>query len=169
VWEVCFPTGTQDKNNHSDMEFMEELLEGIERENIPAPAPIEQRWSASSSSLMSPAYGSDPKGLHSWVGIIHYLPSDDKYQREYITESFTGRYCNLMRGIGQHYSATSHWAKLEIPSSIFQIADLRVFMKQRFPVDLFNRARQRFDPKSILSNRIVDMAFGKSSSNGDGK
>ena len=147
------------------MEFMEELLAAIERENIPAPAPIEQRWSASSSSLMSPAYG-EPKGLHSWVGIIHYLPSEDEHQRRAITESFTGKYCDLMRGIGQNYSATSHWAKLEIPQSIFQIADLRLFMRQRFPAQLFNETRLRLDPKSILSNRIVDMAFGKSSKEG---
>ena len=49
------------------MKFMEELLERIESEKIPAHAPIEQRWSASSSSLMSPAHG-DPGGLHCWVG-----------------------------------------------------------------------------------------------------
>lgn len=39
------------------MEFMEKLMEGIEANMIPAHAPIEQRWSASSSSLMSPAHG----------------------------------------------------------------------------------------------------------------
>lgn len=141
-------------------------MAAIEKKNIPAPAPIEQRWSASSSSLMSPAYG-DPKGLHSWVGIIHYLPSEDEYQRRDITQSFTGKYCSLMRGIGENYSATSHWAKLEIPTSIFQIADLRLFMQQRFPAQLFNTTRLRLDPKSILSNRIVDMAFGKSNSKAD--
>ena len=142
---------------------MEELLEAIEKEHIPAPAPIEQRWSASSSSLMSPAYG-DPNGLHSWVGIINYLPSEDPYQRRDITEAFKGKYCSLMRGIGEKYCATSHWAKLEIPQSIFQLADLRLFMQQRFPAKLFNATRLRLDPKSILSNRIVDMAFGKSDS-----
>ncbi|CAB9504504.1 galactono-1,4-lactone dehydrogenase 2, mitochondrial [Seminavis robusta] len=161
VWEVCFPTGSQERNNGNDMDFMEELLAGIERDNIPAPAPIEQRWSASSSSYMSPAYSRDPQGLHSWVGIIHYLPSDEEWQRRAITESFTGKYCDLMRKIGQQYSATSHWAKLEIPKSIFQVADLRLFMQSRFPVALFNETRARMDPKSILSNRTVDMAFGK--------
>jgi len=139
---------------------MEELLAGIEREGIPAPAPIEQRWSASSSSLMSPAYGA-PQGLHSWVGIIHYLPSEDEYQRQSITKSFTGKYCDLMREIGQNYSATSHWAKLEIPKSIWQLVDLRLFMEARFPVHLFNDARAKLDPKSILSNKTIDLALGK--------
>ena len=147
------------------MEFMEKLLEGIENENIAAPSPIEQRWSASSSSLMSPAYSSDSKGLHAWVGIISYLPSDDEIQRRSITEAFTGRYCDLMRDIGQHYSATSHWAKLEIPKSIWKLVDLRLFMQSRFPVTLFNETRSSLDPKNLLSNRTIDMALGKPGSN----
>lgn len=146
------------------MNFMEELLAGIEEEHIPAPAPIEQRWSASSCSLMSPAYGA-PDGLHSWVGIINYLPSEDEFQRRRITESFTGKYCNLMRGVGQLYNATSHWAKLEIPLSIWQLVDLRVFLQSRFPIKLFNEARASLDPKGILSNRTIDLAFGKPGEN----
>ena len=67
VFEVCFPTGTYEKDNGNDMKLMEHLLEKIESESIPAPAPIEQRWSASSSSTMSPAHGAEG-GLHCWVG-----------------------------------------------------------------------------------------------------
>ena len=52
VLEMCFPTGTQQTNNGNDMKFMAELLEGIEQHGIPAHSPIEQRWTASSSSLM---------------------------------------------------------------------------------------------------------------------
>lgn len=138
---------------------MERILAGIEERGIPAPAPIEQRWSASSSSLMSPAYG-PPNGLHSWIGIIEYLPAEDEIQRRLITELFRGKYCDLMKDIGQTYNATSHWAKLEIPNSIYEMADLRLFLQQRFPVDLFNRARALLDPKLILSNRKINSAFG---------
>ncbi len=67
VFEVCFPTGTYETNAGHDMKFMENLLERIETEKIPAHAPIEQRWSASSSSFMSPAHGPQ-EGLHCWVG-----------------------------------------------------------------------------------------------------
>jgi L-galactono-1,4-lactone dehydrogenase len=67
VFEVCFPTGTYADNAGNDMKFMENLLEKIETENIPAHAPIEQRWSANSNSLMSPAHGPDG-GLHCYVG-----------------------------------------------------------------------------------------------------
>ena len=33
---------------------MEDLLADLERKGVPAPAPIEQRWTASSRSPMSP-------------------------------------------------------------------------------------------------------------------
>jgi len=67
VFEVCFPTGTYQRNAGHDMQFMEDLLKKIESDKIPAHAPIEQRWSANSNSLMSPAHGPDG-GLHCWVG-----------------------------------------------------------------------------------------------------
>jgi len=67
VFEVCFNTGSYENNNGNDMLFMENILNKIESQNLPAPAPIEQRWSASSSSLMSPAHG-EKGGLHCWVG-----------------------------------------------------------------------------------------------------
>lgn len=115
VWEVCFSTGTQEENNGNDIDFMLRLMEGIEANDIPAHSPIEQRWSASSSSLMSPAYGR-PEGLHSWVGIISYLPSDDPRQRQDITDLFTGKYCELLKEVGQRVDAASHWAKIERPN-----------------------------------------------------
>lgn len=34
---------------------------------IPAHAPIEQRWTATSAAAMSPASAADPKTIHSWV------------------------------------------------------------------------------------------------------
>lgn len=67
VFEICFPTGDYDANKGHDMQFMDNLLQHIESQKIPAHAPIEQRWSANSNSLMSPAHGPDG-GLHSWVG-----------------------------------------------------------------------------------------------------
>jgi L-galactono-1,4-lactone dehydrogenase len=72
VFEVCFPTGTYDDNAGHDMQFMESLLNKIESSMIPAHAPIEQRWSANSSSLMSPAHGPEG-GLHCWVGYVRSM------------------------------------------------------------------------------------------------
>jgi L-galactono-1,4-lactone dehydrogenase len=138
---------------------MEKLLDGIEEQKIPAHSPIEQRWSASSSSLMSPAHGPE-NGLHSWVGIINYLPSEDKDQRKAITDLFTGRYSDLVRSVGRPMRMVSHWAKLEEPTSVWKAVDLKMIYQDRFPVAEFNKARAKLDPKNILSNPLLNLVFG---------
>ena len=75
VLEVAFPTGTIESPSGADIQFMEKLLTLVEKHNLPAPAPIEQRWTGRSSSLLSPAYSDDPDEVFSWVGIIMYLPT----------------------------------------------------------------------------------------------
>jgi L-galactono-1,4-lactone dehydrogenase len=141
------------------MEFMEKLMAGIEKNKIPAHAPIEQRWSASSSSLMSPAHG-PPDGLHSWVGIINYLPSEDPEQREAITKQFTGQYSDLVRSVGRPMKTVSHWAKLEQPQSVWKAVDLKMLYQERFPVADFNKARAKLDPKNILASPLLNLVFG---------
>ena len=160
VWEVCFPTGTQEENNGNDMHLMDQLLQSIEENDIPAHSPIEQRWTASSSSLMSPAHGR-PEGLHSWVGIINYLPSDDPVQRRSITDMFLTKYCDILHHIGQGVNATSHWAKLERPNSLWRLVDLQLSLQSRFPVASFNEVRRIYDPKNILSSPLMDLVLGK--------
>jgi len=159
VFEVCFATGTQEKNNGNDMDFMDRLLAGIERQRIPAHSPIEQRWSASSSSPMSPAHG-EPSGMHTWVGIINYLPSEDEAQRKDITKVFTEKYSDLVRIIGKPFLSVSHWAKLEQPRSIWHAVDLLLLMQNRYPLEDFNKARGKLDPNNILSNKLIDTALG---------
>ena len=139
---------------------MENLLKGIEEHKIPAHSPIEQRWTASSSSLMSPAHGPEG-GLHCWVGIINYLPSEDEDQRSAITELFKGRYSSLVRSVGKPVSVVSHWAKLEKPRSAWEAVDLKLFYQERFPVADFNKVRAKFDPNNILSNPLLDLVLGK--------
>ena len=62
-------------------------MQQIEEAGVPAPSPIEQRWTASSSAPMSPAAErGHPDTVHSWVGIIMYLPTEDQAQRQAITD-----------------------------------------------------------------------------------
>ncbi|XP_020683207.2 L-galactono-1,4-lactone dehydrogenase 2, mitochondrial-like, partial [Dendrobium catenatum] len=70
VSETCFPAGTLANPSMKDLEYMEELKKLIERENVPAPAPIEQRWTARSRSLMSPAWSSQEDDIFSWVAFF---------------------------------------------------------------------------------------------------
>lgn len=141
------------------MRFMDELLEGIESRGIPAHSPIEQRWTASSSSLLSPAHGPDD-GLHSWVGIINYL-QDDETQRRAVTDLFTGTYCNLMASVGSRYDATSHWAKIRAPVSVWKLVDLQMFLSERFPLRKFNSLRKKWDPKNLMANPLINSLLGK--------
>ena len=119
--EVAFTCGTlreerqplQPDGLRRDLTFMRDLRKLIEEKQIPAHAPIEQRWTSGSSSLMSPAFG-DKDSLHSWVGIIMYLPTYDENMRDAITNSFT-KYGERMRdAFADEYSLKTHWAKIEI-------------------------------------------------------
>lgn len=67
VSETCFPVGTLRKPNMEDLQYIEDLKKLIEKEKLPAPAPIEQRWTAHSKSLMSPASSSSEDDIFSWV------------------------------------------------------------------------------------------------------
>lgn len=160
VWEVCFPTGCYDVNNGNDMKFMEDLLSNIELHGIAAPAPIEQRWSASSSSLMSPAYSPKKDDLHCWVGIIMYLPSSDEHQCNEISRVFLNDYCTLMKRVGSKVNAASHWAKLELPDSPEDLQTLKQLLRTRYPVEYFNIARYILDPTNLLSNDLIEILFG---------
>ncbi|GKV41712.1 hypothetical protein SLEP1_g49210 [Rubroshorea leprosula] len=114
VSEICFPAGTLSKPSIKDLEYIEDLKQLIEKEDVPAPAPIEQRWTARSQSLMSPASSSVEDDIFSWVGIIMYLPTMDARQRKEITEEFF-HYRHLTQSqLWDKYSAYEHWAKIEV-------------------------------------------------------
>jgi len=152
VWENVFHVDQQ-----QDIDCITELLAAIERDNLPAPSPIEQRWSSHSTASMSPV--SEP-GLHSWLGVIMYLPTEDKQQRADITRSFE-QYCDRTAGpVLAKVSAKTHWAKIEMPHTQDQAAQIRSKLAECFPVDEFNRARRECDPKRILSNDLIDALFG---------
>ncbi|CAD7971735.1 unnamed protein product [Amoebophrya sp. A25] len=56
----------------NDLHYVFELLDKIERQEIPAPAPIEQRYTRASTSKLSPCYSPNPDDLFTWVGVIMY-------------------------------------------------------------------------------------------------
>lgn len=164
VSETCFPAGTLVKPNMKDLEFIEELKQLIEKEDIPAPAPIEQRWTARSQSRMSPASSLAEDDIFSWVGIIMYLPTLDPRQRKEITEEFF-HYKHLTQAeLWDRYSAYEHWAKIEVPKDKEELAALQARLRKRFPVDAYNEARRELDPNGILSNNMLEKLFPLSDS-----
>jgi L-galactono-1,4-lactone dehydrogenase len=162
VSEVCFPVGSLQAPNGNDMAFLLELLHLIEARGVPAPAPIEQRWTASSASAMSHAYApaDGPPRLYGWVGIIMYLCLEEAGARAQIAEAFRA-YRQLVAGhLDQKYGAFVHWAKLELPLEPADLQQLQLQLRQRFPVQEFNRWRHELDPKGVLSTGFIDRLFG---------
>lgn len=159
VSETCFPAGTLAKPSMKDLQYIEDVKQLIEKEKIPAPAPIEQRWTACSKSPMSPASSSAEDDIFSWVGIIMYLPTMDARQRKEITEEFF-HYRRLTQSrLWDQYSAYEHWAKIEIPKDKEELAALQTRLRNRFPVDAYNKARKELDPNKILSNNMLEKLF----------
>mmetsp|Transcript_57500 Transcript_57500/g.140995 ORF Transcript_57500/g.140995 Transcript_57500/m.140995 type:complete len:603 (+) Transcript_57500:42-1850(+) len=155
VSEVAFPMGTIDKPSNADLEYTKELLKMIEDNNIPAPAPLEQRWSCASSAPLSPAGSPDPRALFSWLGIIMYLPTDDgtaatTKQRAAITKRFQEYKKTCATELWDKYRCAEHWAKIDVIASGHWLEEIKRRVKNRFPLGEFNVLRARFDPNGVL-------------------
>lgn len=168
VYEVAFRTGDSvETNTGADLEYMAELLEMIEREGIPAPAPIEQRWSAGSASPLSPATNVRPDGalapgpgLHSWIGIIMYLPGDDADERDAITAAFEAYAKRETEALGEKFQTRTHWAKIELPSDPSARVAARRAVESRYDVSGFRELRASYDPKGVLGNDMIEGLMG---------
>jgi len=187
VSEIAFPVGEVPKENNEslnsempDIRFMEEVLSMIEEKEIAAPAPIEQRWTCSSRSGMSPASLRDSRGqvvsicrdshststdspkdfVHTWVGIIMYLPTDDPVQRDKITAAFKQYEHSCRQRLWGKYNASQHWAKIELPPNVISRAEVLRKLHTRMPVDAFNAKRRELDPKNIMANDAMNAIFG---------
>jgi len=159
VSEVAFPTGTRAAPSGADLGYMRDLLAMVEASDLPAPSPIEQRWSARSRAPLSPAHSPGGDDLHCWVGIIMYLPEGEaevEAVRARITKRFW-EYNDLCRHkLWQPYGAHQHWAKIELPDDPADAEVVRHRLRARFPIDELNAARRELDPRNILSNELLD-------------
>ncbi|KAL6747479.1 hypothetical protein V8C86DRAFT_2908904 [Haematococcus lacustris] len=156
VEETCLPVGRLDALSSStrDMEFMAALMKEIQRNKVPAPCPIEQRWSCGSASSLSPAHGS-PDEVFSWVGVIMYLP-DEEQARAQVTQAFKA-YSRLVRDkLAPRFNALPHWAKLEVPDSGAELKGLRARLAARYPLPQFSSYREVLDPEAVLANDWLD-------------
>lgn len=157
VLEVALPAGTLDAPNGADARFMADLVREIEARRLPAPCPIEQRWTAASPNPMSPAspVPGDPSDLFTWVGVIMYVPDDGAPAPvEAVSAAFDGYAGIVEKTIGPRYTATEHWAKIE-PRRL-DVPAKRAALEARFPVAAFAAARAALDPKDVLGGPIVD-------------
>jgi len=160
VLETAFPVGKLAalKGVTRDIEYMEALLKEIRAHKVPAPAPIEQRWTAGSRSALSPARGPADE-VHAWVGVIMYLPHDPA-ARSAVTDAFRSYARLVNERLVPRYNAVWHWAKLELPPGHDQpgsegakeLARIRARLAARYPVALYNTYREVVDPNNVLAN-----------------
>ena len=200
VLEVAMPAGNLEEQSGNEMGFMRELLARIEGgeggggggggEKIPAHAPIEQRWTSGSRSALSPVAppggsgsgsgsGAASAELHSWVGIILYLPEDEASSREWrpAVDAAFREYSRIVeRDLGPKHGATEHWAKVEpgryvdgegaeggaSGSNNAPLEEKRRRLERRFGrgnVAKFAEARRRLDPYNVMGGSVVDALF----------
>lgn len=184
VLEVAFPTedtttiAAKPSTTTKDMSYMKDLLRLIEKKNIAAPSPIEQRWTAGSSSPLSPAYnggglrgGESSNGnsnsVHSWVGIIMYLPEGEgeevEEKRKKVTEGFKEYGKIVGSNLMKKYGCIEHWAKIEVPvegGDEKRLKEMRERVRRRYGVSTlkaFNEAREKLDPHGILQQNKLDL------------
>lgn len=172
VNEAAFHTGTLANPTGEDMECMERILRLVKQGKIPAPGPIEQRWSSSSDAVMStaPQY---PRGsldvktdtkqkerlLYSWVGIIMYIPVEDEERRGEIARRFAEYKKVVHREVFFRFNAREHWAKIMEPKNQQSVREIRKHIDARYPIKEFNRVRNIVDPKGIMSSAYTDKMF----------
>ena len=135
---------------------MFELLDLIEASDLPTPSPIEQRWSKRSRASMSPVHSDGDDDLHTWVGIIMYLPPDDEPQREAITKRFWEYNALCRQELWPKYGCHQHWAKIEVPDSPAELAKMRARLNERYPLNELREAKARLDPRNVLGNTLID-------------
>jgi L-galactono-1,4-lactone dehydrogenase len=182
VLEASFPVAESIENmpeggRSKDLEYVRTLLREIERSKIPAPCPIEQRWTSGSSSALSPAVG-PPSSIHCWVGAIMYLPQDSgeghdqgvSSKRQQVLDAFKSYSEVIQDRVMPKFNATWHWAKLELPRSPAtgqvdeaRLDSIRKRLRAKFPLELFNAYRSMLDPKNILANTWVDAVIPRRS------
>lgn len=171
VMEVCFSCGRGYDCDAKDLEFVRRLLSEVERLGLPAPGPVEQRWSTSSRAPMSPAYSEHEDEVFTWVGIIMYLPhGQSPAQRQAIIDQFSA-YKRALYPLIAEYKAVIHWGKIDLPDggteglrdedAIKEVSFLQKTVRDRFPVQEFNRYRKELDPNNVLSNDLIDTLFSE--------
>lgn len=153
VFEFCLRF---DPEQCLDYVLVRRLLERIGELKLPAPSPIEHRFTASSRARMSPAFDPDPNQVFSWIGVVMYLPPGDNLGE--ITAEFN-RYCDVVKQVCGEVGAEVrvHWAKLEVD----QDGPQRQELARLYPVREFNELRAEVDPHSVLQTSWSLAVFGQ--------
>lgn len=183
VYEVCVgmgPLSAEGTSSHAteavepkDIALVRAMLAALEAAQVPAPSPIEQRWSARSTAPMSPAFSPNAADVFTWVGVIMYLPPGQAAQQRAQIATKFGHYCRALQPVlERHGPARVHWAKIEPSfgpdSTIGNAGEVdasatRARLTAAYGERLheFNSLRDALDPRRVLSNDLLDSLLGR--------
>lgn len=167
------PCGKEGVSSGRDLQYVERLLTMIESQTIAAPAPLQQTWTSSSRSPLSPAFSSQNRALFTWVDMPMYIPAGADADR--VSKAFY-HYSSLVEGrMMQRYNARWQWSSLEnfqslavsLPVDETVVASRLQIVHEQLHTQLgpflpsYNRLRSDLDPTSIHSNQWVEDMFGR--------
>jgi L-galactono-1,4-lactone dehydrogenase len=160
VLEVCFPMGSAWRKDHrqaQDVDAVKKILRVIEEQKLPAASPIEQRWTSSSTSTMSPASSDNREDTFTWIGIIQYIPADaDETLKNEVKQAFE-RYVEAIEPILEEYKAVPHWAKIEpIQGEGERKQKQKEAIAARYNLKEFREAKKELDPNNLFSLGIYE-------------
>ena len=101
---------------------------------------------------MSPAHSSVLSDVHSWVGIIMYLPFEDPEKRAAVEKAFKEYAALCEEHLLPKYGAKWHWAKLEPGESRKRHEWIQAHLRAHYPVDQLNMLRHSLDPDNNFGN-----------------
>ncbi|KAI9209336.1 uncharacterized protein BJ171DRAFT_115796 [Polychytrium aggregatum] len=169
VSEVAFPVthsslSAWSSQYYADLGYMDRLLQIIRDEKLPAHEPIEQRWTKSSGSPLSPA-ARDLGSVYAWVGIIMYLPdARDDRETESLRHTIQGAFMEYQTRCSQalwdRYGAQEHWAKIEADMSIWTGSHERIQRRFGAVLGKLKKVKQELDPRGILGEPKVNELLG---------
>lgn len=143
----------------ADIQHTLNILSLIKRDAIPAHEPIEQRWTSSTASPLSPAYSKSPEAF-SWVGIIMYLKPASEEGAQSERDKVTAAFHEYARKVyaetdpaGSQGIAT-HLAKMECDDNF---GKWREGFRKRMGEEEWRKVsewKRKVDPKGVLDNRI---------------
>ena len=145
------------KEGSNDIQFIKELYEYFKKFNYPAQSSIEQRWTASRRSIMSPAYSENPDDVFCWVSLIFmqlHRHNPEEYKKG--VDKFH-EFNEQIKPLLEKYNAFGHWGKIhsDIHSDLW-----RKLMNKRFPkLENFKNIRKHMDPYHQFTNHMIEAIF----------
>ena len=143
VNEVCGKTfvlkGGFEHSPHSELESVQALLREAERRGLPAPGPVEQRFSGRSGALLSPCSDNGDEGaVFMWMNNILYRVRRD-------VDDLWPAYADLLREVGARFGAVPVWCKLDK-----RCQKTAAMLENRYDLREFERVRSKYDPEQVL-------------------